>query len=180
MPGHKGVSRPPFQSFKVLPQSQRWLLVLCGSQSVLLSDLRPVCHHWSVCVCQHAGHKLLDVHSQHVPGNAERPEQVRGQLAQGAPQCRSPSGPGYAAAEGKANSGCIWVWSQDLEDLLSLFLICTGDNLSKQIGWDVSAHAAQEGGSECAGSAHGNFCKARRMTVFRVFQKQQAGPLSQH
>lgn len=107
-----------------------------------------MCHHWSVCVCQHAGHKLLDVHSQHVPGNAERPEQVGGQLAQGAAQCRSPSGPGCAAAEGKADSGCILVWSQDSEDLLSFFLICTGDNLSKQIGWDVSVHAAQEGGRE--------------------------------
>lgn len=107
-----------------------------------------MCHHWSVCVCQHAGHKLLDVHSQHVPGNAECPEQVGDCLARGAPKCRSPSSPGCAAAEGKANSRCILVWSQDLEDLLSVFLICTGDNLSKQIGWDVSVHAAQEGSRE--------------------------------
>jgi len=48
--------------------------VLCGSQTTFLSDPRSVCHHWSVCVCQHAGHKLLDVHNQHVPGNAECPE----------------------------------------------------------------------------------------------------------
>ena len=48
--------------------------LLCGFQTTFLSDPRSVCHHWSVCVCQHAGHKLLDVHNQHVPGNAECPE----------------------------------------------------------------------------------------------------------
>lgn len=104
-----------------------------------------MCHHWSVRVCQHAGHKLLDVHSQHVPGNAERPEQVGGQLAQGSSWCTSPSGPGCAAAKGRADSGCGLIRSQNLQDLLSLFLTLTGDNLSKLIGWDVSAHTARGG-----------------------------------
>lgn len=48
--------------------------VLCESQTTFLFNPRSVCHHWSVCVCKHAGHKLLDVHNQHVPGNAECPE----------------------------------------------------------------------------------------------------------
>lgn len=142
IPGLKGVSHPSFRSCKVFPQGWRWLLVLCGSQSVLLSDFRSVCHHWSICVCQHAGHKLLDVHSEHVPGNAECPEQVGGQLAQKAPQCRSPSGPGCAAAKGKAIFGCILVSYQDFEYFLCL--ISTGDNLSRQNGWDIiSSHSSR-------------------------------------
>jgi len=123
-------------------------VIACTLWSALLFDLRSVCYHWSVCVCQHAGHKLLDVHNQHVPGNAERPEQVGGHLAWGAPECRSPSGPRCAAAEGKTNSGCILVWSQDLENFLSLFLIYTRENLSKQNVWNLSVHAPQEGGRE--------------------------------
>lgn len=38
---------------------------------------------------------------------------------------------------------------------MSLFLICTGDNLSKLIGWDISAHTPQGGRDPIADEPEG-------------------------